>query len=244
MTPGFSRPRLTGSAGTSGSARLPRLARVPAVPRSVRTGGRLLCAILSVAFAALWLWSNRFALRASYAQGGGWYVDALAIGGQLRLVQVSDWPGATPSRWQLAGGDDVDETTGVGPGGRPGAGFAVWSEFGLEGASGSLVTSLRRHDREPAWPPQELTMATMYRSRGDTMAGLGRWISSPLLRFHGLRLPLWLPTAVLGAWPLGNLLLRLTAADRRRKRARRGWCGDCGYDRNWIAGPCPRCSAG
>lgn len=220
------------------------LARRPRLRRALHAGSRLTCAALGVGFALAWVLSSRYPLRASYAQGGGVYLDALAVAGHLRLVHVSDWPGAASSRWKLACGDDVDQTTGLSPGHRPGASLAVWNQVGVEGASGLLVTSLRRRDREPVWPPQELTMATLTRSRADTMAGRGRSIASPLLPFHGLRMPLWLPAAVLGLWPLAHLAGRLASGDRRRRRVLRGWCIACGYDRNGIEGPCPECSAG
>lgn len=73
----------------------------------------------------------------------------------------------------------------------------------------------------------------------------GRFFTQYSTRFWSLRLPIWMPLV------LGLTLTSLTARpwlDRRiqQRRADRGLCPDCGYDRAGLplpSAPCPECGA-
>lgn len=72
-------------------------------------------------------------------------------------------------------------------------------------------------------------------------------LSGPAWQFDGLKdagnwyvsVPYWIPCAVALLTPSAELLSR----QRRRARARRGRCGECGYDLRASPARCPECGA-
>jgi hypothetical protein len=81
-----------------------------------------------------------------------------------------------------------------------------------------------------------------------------RWSSSDIRGTDGsvaLRiasLPLWLLALCAAAWPLASLTLLFRRRSRRRRRARAGYCTQCGYDLRATPQPggqlvtrCPEC---
>ena len=81
--------------------------------------------------------------------------------------------------------------------------------------------------------------AIRYRSQNE-MVPKPRTFTKPTINIvHQVRVPLWIPFALLATYPCCSFTLR---AGRRYRRGRRNQCVGCGYDLTGNeSGMCPEC---
>jgi hypothetical protein len=187
----------------------------------------LLSLLLFALVAALWLRGGGEGDQFILTTGSRfWWVMSGRSG--IHIHTVAGWPRPERPRWVTRNGNDLIPTVTfmdefLDP-------LHEWSRLGINGEYGHVTTWLRP-DGTPATLAENLAEAP----RG----GPGR--ESARMRFAGVRLPHWMPLALLAALPLSRAALTARRTLRRRRLAARHCCPDCGYDLRATPGRCHEC---
>ena len=116
-------------------------------------------------------------------------------------------------------------------------GFGLYVEYGnSRGSFGKGITprlcgnAVRRRQR------------SYKRSTGSTSAPVATNTKPTIDVTYRVRIPLWMPVMLFGAWPA---VAFLRGPLRRRRRRKRGECVHCGYNLTGLPEPrCPECGKG
>jgi hypothetical protein len=184
----------------------------------------LLCAAVALLSVRSRGGGDQFVLTAG---GRLWWV--VAGPSTLRVITAAGWPGAEHPRRVPRDMKSLNDHSPTvfwsGPLSR-----TEWRRFGIRVRSGRATTWLDAGGR-PA------PVASFLAAHGS--GGAGRF-SAPL-QCVKVSVPHWMALTLLGALPLARATAAFTRALRRRRRAARRCCPDCGYDLRATPGKCPEC---